>query len=333
MFRDKKLLYNRLSWVLILGFLLWLFYSLDGQSFVKLKQEASNYSFTGMLISLSILVFCFLLELVFLPFKESSIYKILHPNQSIIADLVIGIAYSLGIFFILKSILYLSLDNYFPGLFKIRSPQSVKNLTLWYFPSLIFYLLVADFFKYWFHRLSHQIEFIWQIHLFHHASTDFVILSGQRIHPIEHILNRIFVSLPLIALGIRVDMYLSVLILLLFVEKLQHSMINWDYGWIGRHIIYSPLGHRIHHSKHEEHWDKNFGDLFVFWDKLFGTYYQGDKLDIEIGLKENWMNEQGVLFDLWHSMYLAYKSFIQSWKDKNWQAIHLRDKTKTPTLK
>lgn len=330
---DRKILYNRISLALAIGILLWLFFSLDANSWAKLKQEIGNYSFTGMLISLAILLFCFLLEFIFLPLKETSVYKILHPNKSVIADLILGLSYSLGIFFILKSILYLSLDNYFPGLFKIKGPQDLKSLTLWYIPSLLFYLLVADFFKYWFHRLSHQIEFIWQIHLFHHASIDFVILSGQRIHPIEHILNRILVSLPLIALGIRVDMYISVLIVLLFVEKLQHSKINWDYGWIGRNIVYSPIGHRIHHSKHEDHWDKNFGDLFVFWDKLFGTYYKGDNLKIEIGLKENWMNEQGVLYDLWHSAYLSFKSFIQSWKDKNWIATHLRDKVKTPTIK
>ncbi len=72
-------------------------------------------------------------------------------------------------------------------------------------------------------------------------------------------------------------------------------MADWTFGWIGTWIIFSPVGHRVHHSQLEEHWDKNFGNMFTWWDHIFGTYYRGDAVNDSVGLVDNPLAGRGVL--------------------------------------
>ena len=39
-------------------------------------------------------------------------------------------------------------------------------------------------------------------------------------------------------------------------------------------IIVTPSHHRVHHAINKEYIDKNYGQIFIFWDKLFGTYQE-----------------------------------------------------------
>lgn len=259
-------------------------------------------------------------------YKQSSIYQLLHPNKSVLTDVIIGLAYTLGIFFFLKTLYLLSLAEFFPKLYKERLPKTSNSFSCWYIPKFLFYLIVADFLKYCFHRLSHEIDFLWQIHKFHHGSTNFIVLTGNRVHPVEHVLQKTFVTLPLVLLGISIDMYIVVIIVILFVDKLQHSMLPWNYGILGKYLIYSPIGHRIHHSELPEHWDKNYGDIFVIWDRLFGSYYKGSLINEKVGVSDNWMNKEGLVFDLWHTVYLSFKSFKQSIQTNSWKGTHLKNK-------
>lgn len=80
--------------------------------------------------------------------------------------------------------------------------------------------------------------------------------------------------------------------------KLQHSMINWRWGWVGKYIFLSPVDHRIHHSCEKEHWDKNFGHITPLWDRLFGTWYDGDVVNETINVTGNTHNKKGIINDL-----------------------------------
>ena len=319
-----KKYYYILTFGLAIAFLLAIGWNFNDATIAQLKAHYTAYSFKGIFISLGVLLFCLVLETFFLPFKESSIYKIFHPNKSIVTDLVIGFTYTLGVFFFVKTIFLTGLGD--AAFTEVKIPKLVEPsaFTWKYIPALLMFIVLADFLKYVFHRLCHEISFLWEIHKYHHASTDFILLTGNRVHPIEHILQKIFVSIPLIALGIKVDMYIAVIIFSLFIDKLQHSMLHWNYGFIGKYFIYAPIGHRIHHSKEIEHWDKNYGDLFVFWDRLFGTYYKGKHVNKEVGVTENWMNQEGIIYDLWHSMYLSILSLKKSITTWSWRAAHLK---------
>jgi sterol desaturase/sphingolipid hydroxylase (fatty acid hydroxylase superfamily) len=116
---------------------------------------------------------------------------------------------------------------------------------------------------------------VWQIHKFHHSAVAFVVITGNRIHPLEKIVQNLVVFIPLRFLGSPVETYLLITVIINVIDEMQHSMVNWNLGWIGRNIIFSPVGHRIHHSKEPELWDKNFGNIFAFFKKtyLVPSYY------------------------------------------------------------
>jgi len=39
-------------------------------------------------------------------------------------------------------------------------------------------------------------------------------------------------------------------------------------------VIVTPSHHRVHHAINAEYLDKNYGQIFIFWDKLFGTFQE-----------------------------------------------------------
>lgn len=284
----------------------------------KCQQVLMHYNYSAIVLSVSIVLLCILIELFVLPFRQTSLSHILHPNKSVLTDLVIGSVYILGILSIAKAMFIAEHTRSLPINLELN-----KYL---HFPLIQFIvsLLVADFLNYWLHRIYHEIEFLWQIHKFHHSATDFIIITGNRTHPFEIIINRLLVFIPLSMLGTPPETYLGILVLVEFIEKMQHSIVDWDWGWFGRNIVFSPIGHRRHHSIEKEHWDKNYGSIFVFWDKMFGTYYHGKKTNESIGVPDNWYNREGLFFDLCKPMHLALKEFWRSIFSRQWKAKHLR---------
>jgi sterol desaturase/sphingolipid hydroxylase (fatty acid hydroxylase superfamily) len=148
----------------------------------------------------------------------------------------------------------------------------------------LLYLVALDFLSYWHHRWCHASRWLWRYHSFHHSSTTFVVLTGNRVHPLE-IVTRQFVTLvPLLVLGSPLAIPLIVTTVYRVVDQFQHSMVPWTFGWVGRWIVFSPIGHRIHHSPLPEQWDANYGNIFTIWDRLFGTWYAGDVVNERVGL-------------------------------------------------
>jgi sterol desaturase/sphingolipid hydroxylase (fatty acid hydroxylase superfamily) len=85
--------------------------------------------------------------------------------------------------------------------------------------------------------------------------------------------------------------------------------VRHSFGWIGRYLIISPNGHRIHHSLDEKHHNKNFGAMFTWWDQLFGTFYLSDDT-VEIGIDDNAYNSKGFWFDTFNGMRSFFGSMF-----------------------
>ena len=60
---------------------------------------------------------------------------------------------------------------------------------------------------------------------------------------------------------------------LLTIVALAHTNVRAGYGFFSLFIT-GPQYHRIHHSNHPEHIDKNFAQLFPLWDVIFGTAWR-----------------------------------------------------------
>lgn len=50
-----------------------------------------------------------------------------------------------------------------------------------------------------------------------------------------------------------------------------HTRTIGKLGWL-EYVFVTPSHHRVHHASNEEYLDKNYGDIFIFWDKIFGTF-------------------------------------------------------------
>jgi len=148
-----------------------------------------------------------------------------------------------------------------------RPPISSLPLILQYLMAL----LAADFFGYWGHRLFHLGKF-WDFHAIHHASEELDWLSAVRLHPVNQALGQVIVVAPLALLGFNLQILGTTAGLLTFWAIFIHSNVRWTFGPL-RRFIATPAFHRWHHTSQSEGLDKNFGGLFLFWDRLFGTLY------------------------------------------------------------
>lgn len=132
-------------------------------------------------------------------------------------------------------------------------------------------LALIDFTNYWTHRIFHAKPF-WRIHAVHHSSVQLDWLASVRVHPINEIVGNLMPLIPLLLLGVRLDVLGGVAPIFTLYAILLHANVSWTYGPF-RYLIASPAFHRWHHTAQEEGLDKNFAGLFPLWDLLFGTFY------------------------------------------------------------
>jgi sterol desaturase/sphingolipid hydroxylase (fatty acid hydroxylase superfamily) len=131
-------------------------------------------------------------------------------------------------------------------------------------------LLVTDFVWYWYHRLGHEVRFLWAVHSLHHQSENYNISVGFRISIFQYIVRTCFwIALPI--LGFSADVIVLVLVGHALYQLLLHTQVVPKLGFLEK-IIVTPSTHRVHHGVNDRYLDKNYGGMFVIWDRLFGTY-------------------------------------------------------------
>ncbi len=261
-----------------------------------------------------ILSLCFAIDMIFIGYNKSAMSNILNPDKSTKSDIYIFIIGLIGLrhYFVMFSFL---LVGYF------SSSWVESNLTSnWLhtiessFIQLLVYMLIYDFLDYWIHRFAHRVSWWWEVHRFHHSATSFNIITVARSHPLDLAFADFIVIIPMALMGVPIEQLLIISLLRSMLGKLQHSMINWDFGVIGKYIIMSPVAHRIHHSPYPEHWDKHYGHTFIFWDRLFGTYYEGGFVNDRVGLSNTTDNEHGLIYDIVKGQLNFFKAFfLKKW--------------------
>ena len=148
-----------------------------------------------------------------------------------------------------------------------RPPISLLPTAIQYLVAL----LAADFLGYMAHRLFHTGK-LWDFHAIHHASEELDWLSAVRLHPVNQALGQVMVVAPMAMLGFNLQILGATSGILTFWAIFVHSNVRWTFGPL-RHVIATPAFHRWHHTSQAEGLDRNFGGLFLFWDRLFRTLY------------------------------------------------------------
>lgn len=159
----------------------------------------------------------------------------------------------------------------------ISYPWLLGKIALIHVPSGWLTYLTAfvalDFAGYWVHRIAHEYNLFWNNHIIHHSSEEFNLACALR-QSISSIVKIFAVFLiPAAALGVPANVIAVVAPLHLFAQFWYHTRHIDKMGFL-EHIIVTPSHHRVHHAINPEYLDKNYSQIFIFWDKLFGTFQE-----------------------------------------------------------
>lgn len=144
-------------------------------------------------------------------------------------------------------------------------PELVMNPPLW-----IAAFVLYDFCYYWNHRFQHSVNFFWGIHAVHHQSEEYNLTTALR-QPFNGFLLGSVFYLPLLFLGFPPVVVITVGSLNLIYQFWVHTRFIGTLGWMEK-VFVTPMNHRVHHAINDPYIDRNFGGVFILWDRLVGTY-------------------------------------------------------------
>ena len=139
------------------------------------------------------------------------------------------------------------------------------NLLVWIL-ALVFY----DFCYYWSHRLYHEVSIFWASHIVHHSSDYYNLSTALRQPSTDWLFGWLF-FLPLAVAGVPPDVFIGVGLIDLLYQYWVHTELVGRLGWIDS-VLVTPSNHRVHHGKNDYCIDKNYGGIFIIWDRIFGTF-------------------------------------------------------------
>ena len=139
--------------------------------------------------------------------------------------------------------------------------------------SFVFQLIIIDIFLYWWHRLNHEIPFLWRFHHVHHLDETLDITSGVRFHFGEVILSALVRSIIIILFNIELINLLIIEAIILLSSIFHHSNINIPEKLekMISLIFVTPSIHWVHHHKRQSETDANYSTIFSWWDKIFNS--------------------------------------------------------------
>lgn len=145
--------------------------------------------------------------------------------------------------------------------------------------------LVADFGMWFTHWARHKVPTFWHFHAVHHAPTSMNPMVDNRVHLAEPVIATALVLVPSRLLGLEGQAALALALATTFFTAFTHANLHTNLGPV-RYVLVSPQAHRVHHSYAREHIDTNFGTVLSVWDRLFGTYYQGEDEYPTVGIPD-----------------------------------------------
>lgn len=159
------------------------------------------------------------------------------------------------------------------------------DLPVWM--ELLFSIMLLDFIaQYVAHYLLHRVKWMWRFHMVHHSDTKVDATTGTRHHPGDYILRECFALGAIVISGMPLAYYLVYRICSILFTYFTHANIHLP-GWLDRTIslvFITPNMHKFHHHFERPWTDTNFGNIFSFWDRLFGTLVYDDPKKIRYGL-------------------------------------------------
>lgn len=174
-----------------------------------------------------------------------------------------------------------------------------------------------DFAGYWSHRWDHEINLFWNRHIIHHSSEEFNLSCALR-QTISAIVGiYFFLLIPMALVGIPAEVIGLVAPIHLFAQFWYHTRLINKMGWL-EYVIVTPSHHRVHHAINDEYLDKNFSQIFIVWDRWFGTFQEElDDIPPVYGTKRPAQTWNPYIINFMHVWTLIQDAWrAQSWWDK-----------------
>lgn len=186
------------------------------------------------------------------------------------------------------------------------------NLQWWHF---LVVFMAKDFAGYWVHRLEHVVNIFWNRHIIHHSSEEFNLACALR-QSVSEVIGLIgLLVLPLALIGIPFEAYAIVAPIHLFLQFWYHTRLIDKMGPLEAFLV-TPSHHRVHHAINPEYIDKNYAQIFIVWDKLFGTFQpELEELKPVYGVKRQVKTWNPVFINFQHLALLIR----DAWRTKNWK--------------
>lgn len=242
-------------------------------------------------IALSVPIFFILIgiELAYAFYKKLRYYRF---NDSI-SNLSQGIGSQLtGLF--MKTVLFFGYSYVFEHWRLFDLPQ-----TMWL---LIILFLGVDFFYYWFHRMSHQVNALWAAHIVHHQSEEYNLTVALRQSWFQSWFAWVF-YLPLALVGFDPVLFLTVSAFNTLYQFWIHTRAIKSMGFL-EHILNTPAHHRVHHGSNPKYIDKNHAGTLIIWDKLFGTF-QREEEEVYYGITSPLAS--------WNPIWANFHYWVELW--------------------
>ncbi|WP_288426008.1 sterol desaturase family protein [uncultured Spirosoma sp.] len=148
-------------------------------------------------------------------------------------------------------------------------------------------LLVLDLVGAWLaHWAEHKLTFLWRFHLIHHTDTYVDTTTANRHHPGESIIRFGFTLIAVLLVGAPMWLVFLYQALSVVLSQFNHANINlprWADKLLGLFVV-TPNMHHVHHHYVLPVTNTNYGNIFPYWDRLFGTYHAMDGRDIHYGI-------------------------------------------------
>lgn len=178
----------------------------------------------------------------------------------------------------------------------------------------VFAFVIYDFFYYWFHRISHERQIFWASHVAHHQSEDYNLSTALRQTGTGAFVSWVF-YIPMFLIGIPSYVFISVASLNLIYQFWVHSEHIPKLGWFENYFV-TASNHRVHHAQNDQYIDKNYGGVFIIWDRIFGTHKIEDESEPCIYGIRGTLN---TFNPIWANLHVYVKIIKEMWLSKDWK--------------
>ncbi|NEX61162.1 sterol desaturase family protein [Noviherbaspirillum galbum] len=188
--------------------------------------------------------------------------------------------------------------------------------------SFFIYLVVLDFFDYWYHRAEHHFNWWWGLHSLHHSQQHMNLWSDNRNHLLDDVIRDAFMAVIALVIGVEPAQYVLLVMASRMLQSLQHANVRIHFGRIGERVLVSPRYHRLHHAIGIGHESKgrgtlgghNFAVLFPAWDILFKTAHFGTSFEAT-GVRDQLATARSPGRDygkgFWRQQWLGLKRMVE----------------------